>query len=289
MAYARPQSLDEALAFLASGLWTVLAGGTDVFPARAGKPLPDDVLDLSAIEELQGVEETAEHWSIGAGVTWAQIQREKLPLAFAALQAAAAAVGAVQVQNRATLGGNLCNASPAADGVPALLVLDAEVELRSQDGLRRLRFQDFLLGNRRTARKPDELLTRILVPKASVQGRSAFQKLGARRYLVISVAMCAARIDMDEGGRVSAAAVAVGACSPVAQRLFALERELLDRPADPRTLAAIVDPSRHFEALSPITDVRGAASYRRAAAAEIVRRALGQAAGRLDAPRSAAA
>ncbi|HEV7253961.1 MAG TPA: FAD binding domain-containing protein [Mesorhizobium sp.] len=289
MAYVRPQTLDEALGLMASGRWTQLAGGTDVFPARAGKPLPDDVLDLGALGELERIEEPPEYWAIGAGVTWAAIQRAKLPPAFFALQAAAREVGAVQVQNRATLGGNLCNASPAADGVPALLVLDAEVELRSRSVARRLRLEEFILGNRRTARRPDELLTRILVPKASASGGTAFQKLGARRYLVISIAMCAARLALDEGGRVSHAAVAVGACSPVAQRLPALERDLLGRPAHREALAALPDPARHFAELSPIGDVRAAASYRRVAAAEIVRRALAEAAGRLDAPCSAAA
>lgn len=289
MAYARPQTLHEALALAASGRWTPLAGGTDVFPARAGKPLPDDMLDLTAIEALRHVEETPEGWALGAGVTWAAIEREELPPAFSALQAAAKEVGAVQIQNRATLGGNLCNASPAADGVPALLVLDAEVELRSHGAARRLRLEDFILGNRRTSRRPDELLARILIPKHATAGASAFQKLGSRRHLVISVAMCAARLSVDEAGRVGPAAVAVGACSPVARRLPALERDLLGRPAQPEALAAAVDAARHFEPLSPISDVRGSADYRRAAAAEIVRRALAQAAGRLGTPHSAAA
>src|SRR5690606_35270448 len=123
------------------------------------------------------------------------------------------------IQNMASVAGNLCNASPAADGVPGLLVLDAEVELRSASATRTLALGDFILGNRKTALRPDEMVTAIRVPKTSTDGASAFEKLGARRYLVISIAMAAVRVVADDDGRVSSAAIAVGSCSAVAQRL----------------------------------------------------------------------
>src|SRR3546814_5531922 len=104
---------------------------------------------------------------------------------------------------------NLCNASPAADGVPPLLALEAEVELASRDGLRRLALDAFILGNRKTARRPDELVTAIIVPKPSGRARSRFLKLGARKYLVISIVMVATLLDLDDDGRVAKARVAV--------------------------------------------------------------------------------
>src|SRR5690606_23592351 len=121
---------------------------------------------------------------------------------------AALEVGSGQIQNVASIAGNLCNASPAADGVPGLMVLDAEVELRSATTTRRLPLEKFILGNRRTALAPGEMVTAIRVPKASTSGTSAFVKLGARRYLVISIAMAAVRLTVEDG-RVGSAAVAV--------------------------------------------------------------------------------
>lgn len=281
--YRKPDTEEEALALMAAGGWTVLAGGTDFYPALGQRPVAADVLDISGLTALAGVAEKQGHWRIGAGTTWSALGRAALPPAFAALQAAAGEVGSVQIQNRATLGGNLCNASPAADGVPALLVLDAEAELVSEKRTRRLPLAEFLRGNRQTARRPDELLAAVLVPKASATGRSAFQKLGARRYLVISIAMAAARLHVEDG-RIAAAAVAVGACSAVAQRLPPLEASL--RGLLPSEAPGAVQPE-HFAALSPIDDVRGSAAYRHEAAAEIVRRALSDALGPVVLPEAA--
>lgn len=275
--YEKPGSLDDALRIAAGGGWMPLAGGTDFFPLHAERPVTADLLDLSGLSDLKGIRETATHWAIGAGTTWAAIRSDKdLPPAFDALKAAAAEVGSVQIQNRATLGGNLCNASPAADGVPALLILDAEVELRSQQSARRLPLGEFIQGNRRTARAEDELLTAILLPKAATAGSSAFVKLGARRYLVISIAMAAARLALGPGRTVARAAVAVGACSPAAQRLPLLEAVLAGRSID----AGFADAVRpeHLSPLAPIGDVRADAAYRIEAAAEIVRRTLAAAA-----------
>jgi CO/xanthine dehydrogenase FAD-binding subunit len=270
--YARPSTPDEAIALLADGRFTVLAGGTDFYPAQGARPIRDDVLDIGAITALRGIREEAGDVVIGAGTTWTDVLHARLPTGFDALKAAARDVGSVQIQNAGTIAGNLCNASPAADGVPALLVLDAEVELASVRGTRRLPLQDFVLGNRRTARQRDELLTAIRVPAASVSGRSRFVKLGARRYLVISIAMAAVRVQTDDRGRIARCAIAVGACSAVARRLERLEADLVGQPAD-ATALGVVD-ARHFGGLSPIDDVRGTAAYRLAAAREIVGRAL---------------
>ena len=211
---------------------------------------------------------------IGACTTWSRLIAADLPPAFDALKAAGREIGSPQIQNVATLAGNLCNASPAADGVPPLLVLDAEVELCSREGMRRVPLSDFIQGNRRTLRRPDELLTGILVPALPGHDRaaSAFRKLGARRYLVISIAMVAALILVDDEGRVTCARVAVGSCSAVARRLGALEA-VLQGAAFRRGLSDLVQPE-HLETLSPIDDLRATAAYRGEAALELVRRTL---------------
>lgn len=270
--YEKPRSLDEALALLGEGRWRLLAGGTDFYPSQGTRPLHDDVLDINGISALRGISQTDDEYVLGARATWTDIIRHDLPPAFDALKLAAREVGSVQIQNAGTIAGNLCNASPAADGVPVLMVMDAEVELASAAGFRRLAVADFILGNRKTALAPGEMVTAIRVPKRATSGRSDFVKLGARRYLVISIAMAAARVEIDGDGRVAQAAVAVGACSAVAMRLTALEAALRGRTAD-MSLAEHVLPG-HFEALSPIDDARAGAAYRREAAREIVRRAL---------------
>ena len=267
MFYDRPDSLSEALAILAREPRTVLAGGTDLYPATTAPALSGNVLDISGLGELAGIARTPDGLRIGACTPWAEIRDAALPPALDALRAAAAEVGGCQIQNAGTIGGNLCNASPAADGVPPLLALDAEVELASADARRRLPLARFLRDARRTDRRPGEILTAILVPASALHGRSAFLKLGARRYLVISIAMVAVRLDLAEG-RVAAAAVAVGACGPVATRLPALEARLLGAPSDP-SLADRVDAATVAAALRPISDVRADAAYRAEAAAEL--------------------
>jgi CO/xanthine dehydrogenase FAD-binding subunit len=270
MLYDRPESLPEALAILARGPRAVLAGGTDLYPATAGATLAGPVLDIAGVGELRGITRVGDRLRIGACTTWSEIRDAALPPAFDALRAAAAEVGGLQIQNAGTIGGNLCNASPAADGVPPLLVLDAEVELAAAGGRRRLPLAAFLRGPRATCRRPGEILTAVLVPEP-VRGRSAFLKLGARKYLVISIAMVAVRLALA-GGRVEAAALAVGACAPAATRLPALEARLAGAPV--RGLAARIDARAVAAALRPIDDVRASAAYRAEAAAELLRRAL---------------
>ncbi len=274
MSYLRPESVDEALRHLQSRTWSLLAGGTDFYPALGDKPVRNSILDLSRLGKLRGIREDAETWRIGALTTWTDVLRADLPPAFDALKLAAREVGSPQIQNVGTVAGNLCNASPAADGVPALLILDAKVELSSLHATRCLPLAEFITGNRQTQRRPDELVTAVVVPKQAATGRSGFLKLGARRYLVISIAMVAARLERGATGECVAAAVAVGACSLVAQRLTALEKALLGSPMDDAQ-RSLVKPE-HFTALSPIDDVRAPAHYRREAARELVKRCLGQ-------------
>jgi CO/xanthine dehydrogenase FAD-binding subunit len=270
--YTKPQSTDEALALLSEGAWRILAGGTDFYPTLGAKPLSENVLDINGLSELHGITETTTHVVIGARTSWTDIVRHPLPASFDALKQAAREVGSVQIQNTGTVAGNICNASPAADGVPALLILDAEVEIASLAGKRYEALQNFIRGNRQTTLAAGEIVTAIRLPKAGLAGASSFYKLGARRYLVISIAMAAVRIVVGDGSRVTDAAIAVGACSAVARRLGSLERELLGQ--DVSSLADMALAEEHFTDLKPIDDVRGSADYRRGAAREIVSRAL---------------
>jgi CO/xanthine dehydrogenase FAD-binding subunit len=265
-----PAGLSQALEILAEGRHTVLAGGTDFYPARVGRPLNEPVIDITGIDELRGITRDGGLRRIGALTTWSEVIAADLPRSFDGLKMAAAQVGGVQIQNAGTIGGNLCNASPAADGVPPLLALDASVELASASGTRVVPLEEFLVGYRETALRPGELVAAVLVPRALEGATSDFLKLGARKYLVISIVMVAVVIALDNAGRVEQARVAVGACSPVAQRARRLESELVGRRGD---LAALVSPE-HLSMLSPIDDIRAGAADRLYAALQLVRRSI---------------
>jgi len=278
--YLRPASLDDALGILSARPHRVLAGGTDVYPADAaavgwGRPGVDHpcgtpILDITAVDELSGIRRFPDGVEIGALVTWTDATGSDLPAWFDCVRLAAREVGGRQIQNRGTIAGNLCNASPAADGVPALLVLNARVRLQRHGGAREIPLGDFIAGNRRTCLKPDELMTAIVVPSPAADARSTFLKLGARRYLVISIAMVAACLELKDG-RIHDARVSVGACSEVALRLTDLETRLegvlgTDAPDMVR--------DEDLAPLSPLDDVRASAAYRRHGARVLVRRAL---------------
>ena len=275
--YTRPETLDDALALLAQTGGRVAAGCTDLFPATGARALQGAVVDITGLAGLRGVDVTDEGLRIGAATTWTDILKADLPPACDMLKQAAREVGSVQIQNAGTIAGNLCNASPAADGVPCLLALDAEVELASAQGVRTLPLKDFIIGPRRTALNPGEIATSVHVRRSALNGRSRFLKLGARRYLVISIAMVAVRLVVEEG-RVSDAAVAVGACSAVATRLPQVEAALRGCAAD-HTLADGISEDAVCTALSPLDDIRATAGYRGHAATELLRRAVADAVG----------
>ena len=271
--YLRPTELSTALASLSTAPRVVLAGGTDLY--ATGVPVPERmrqaVLDITAIEHLRGIRLEKSEVIIGACTTWAEVRNAELPEWFRSLKQSAAQVGGEQVQNVGTVAGNLCNASPAADGVPPLLALSARIELASARGVRTVALKDFVLGPRRTACQPDELVVAIRMPMRSANCRSAFYKLGSRSYLVISIATLAATLDFDANGRISYAGLAVGACSASARSLISIESRLvgLDRAA-----ARSLPIPDEMPELSPIDDIRGSAAYRRDAVSTLVRRAL---------------
>jgi xanthine dehydrogenase small subunit len=273
-AYFRPATLDEALAIRAARDVEIIAGGTDVYPNKTtragwGRMAHKDVLDVTAVPGLRRIEEVDAHWRIGALVTWTDVIRAGLPPLFDGLVAAAREIGGQQIQNRGTLVGNLCTASPAGDGIPNLVALDAEVEIASLRGTRFEPVESFLDGYRHTTCGQDELVTALRIPRRSAAARGAFLKLGARRYLVISIAMAAAVVDIDPTGAIDHARLVVGSCSPVARRLRALEKRLLGHPVAP-ALSTLVQADDLAE-LAPLDDARASAAYRIAAAETLVR------------------
>ena len=273
LAYHRPSTLDEALAIRAGADVMVLAGGTDVYPAKAaragwGDMRHKDVLDISAIADLRGISDRGDHWRLGALTTWTELMRAELPPLFDGLRLAAKEVGGVQIQNRGTLAGNICTASPAGDGAPNLLALDARIELANRAGTRTVDMDGFIDGYRHTQCRTDEIVTAILVPKPRAATRSHFLKLGARKYLVISIVMVAGVIETDAAGSLTSARLAIGSCSAVPQRLPALEAALIGQPV---AVAADLVTAQHLDHLAPIDDIRGSGAYRRHAALALTR------------------
>lgn len=288
----RPATVAEALVLLdehaRNGAPLVpIAGGTDIYPAHVGRALSTGLLDLSLLGEMRtvvpSVLDGAPGVRIGALTTWRTLGERLagalLDPAFDALYMAAREVGGVQVQSRATVGGNLCHASPAADGAPLLLALGAAVELRSRHGRRWLPVEEFLLGPRTTARRGDELLEAIWLPMpaATTRSRSVFLKLGQRRYLVISAVMVAASLSWsnDDTPRVASCRLAVGACGPKAVRLRVLEQQVDGmNAAQLRAWSDCLHQDDLTDALDPIDDLRGTRAYRLEMADLLVRRAL---------------
>lgn len=273
MNYYHPDSLEQALQLYQSQSVSIVAGGTDFYPAKPEGPLTSDLLDVTGIDGFRGISHQDGFYRFGAATRWTDIHRADLPPCFKGLQQAAREVGSLQIQNAGTIAGNLCNASPAADGVPPLLTLNARVEVASSTGKRVLPLADFITGIRQTALQPNELVSAILVPDLPTHAGAAFEKLGSRRYLVISITMTAAIIGLNDKGLINLAHIAVGACSPVAKRLKGLEKDIIGCKPD-----AIDIRDYHLSPLSPIQDVRGSAEFRLDVVAEQCRRAIQKAA-----------
>ncbi|MGQ0720561.1 MAG: FAD binding domain-containing protein [Candidatus Eiseniibacteriota bacterium] len=290
----RPLGLDDALAFLAAHAsegWQPVAGGTDVMVAlNYGKEPTRRWLDLAPVRaELAAVRREGELVRVGGCATMSELRRsELLARACPLIAEAAATVGAVQIQNRATVAGNIVNASPAGDTLPVWLVLDAEVELVSAAGTRRVPYARFTTAYRTTERRPDELVSAVLFAPLPVERtRILFRKVGTRAAQAISKVVLAAVARTDAGGLYEDVRLAFGSMAAVPVRASEAEAAAKGRPADPETgRAAAAKLAAH---LSPIDDVRSTADYRWRVARNLVREFL---AGRLgssvrDAPRSA--
>ncbi len=265
----RAHTLAEALAQRAAHPQaTVLAGGTDLMVSlELGTVKPTAVIDLWACRELRGI--TGDGRTVGALTTWTDIARNAaLP---DALRACARTVGAPQIQNRGTVGGNIVNASPAGDSLPMWLALDADFELASVRGTRRVAADDFWLGYRKTALAPDELLVHLhLHPHAD--DRLHYRKVGTRMAQSISKVVLGGRLRVADG-IVTEARVALGSVAPTPIRARHVEAALVGRPIDAAAADAVIDD------IAPIDDIRSTAEYRRTVARNVIRAWLREAAG----------
>ena len=262
--YARPSSLEEALDLLATeqGRWHVVAGGTDLFVQHEHNLWNMNILDIGGLDELRQIQEGEEVVRIGGLVTFSDIIRSSVLQKWAPpLVESAPDVGGVQIQNMATLAGNLVNASPAADGVPPLFVLDATLVLRSTRGERIVPIQEFATGPGQTVLAPDELLTKVIVPKARHSGRQItfFQKAGPRQALTIAKASLAFRGWLD-GDTLTHVQVALGAVAPTVIPAPNTATALMQGPFDEATLLAAGKIAARE--CAPIDDVRSTADHR---------------------------
>lgn len=280
--YLQPASLDEALTLLAGyqdggereGV-CLLAGGTDLVPRLNRRVLrPKAVVDLSKIGELRELRVEDGQVRVGALVAHADLARsailaEKAPV----LARGAAMVGSPQIRNRGTVGGNLANASPAADTAPALMVLGARVRLARRNQERFLPLEEFFLGPGRTAIAGDEVLSEIVFDQMQPGQGASFQKLGKRNAQAISVASAAVLVEVEKGRNTfKQIRIALGAVGPTPLRLKAAEDALAGQPVSRRL---IVEAARVImENIHPITDLRATAEYRRSVAAVLFERAM---------------
>ncbi|WP_053913847.1 xanthine dehydrogenase family protein subunit M [Streptomyces sp. TP-A0875] len=276
--YVLPASVEEACAVLADGRGLVLAGATDLL-ARGDAPLTGrSVVDVTRVAGLRGVVISAHTVRIGASTTWGALERAELPPELWGLREAAGRVGSVPVRTRGTLGGNLCTASPVSDGIPPLLTLEADVELRSRAGVRRLPLSEFLVTKHTTRLGPGELLTAVIVRRPSSATRSGFLKLGRTTGSTVAVVNAALRVDWTPDARVERIAVAIGGAAPLPVRLTALEKRLTG--ADRNGLSRSLEIGESdLTGLTPLSDHRADAEYRRTQAAVAVRHLLTAAVG----------
>lgn len=270
-----PASLPEALEMLSGRLDVLpIAGGTNVVVGmRDGMYSACAFVDVSRLEELKGIRHENDHVVIGAGTTLAELLESPVIAENARPLCQAAQVFANPlVRNRATVAGNLVDASPAADTAPPLLVLDAELELASVTGARWVPLDEFFLGPNHTVRRPDELVLAIRWPIPTEGSVGGFQKLALRRGTACSVISVAATLSCDRDGSCSKARIALGAVAAQPLRAKTAEAGLLGRPL---TAEAIEKAGvQAGSAAQPIDDVRGTAAYRKRMAVVLVRRLL---------------
>jgi CO/xanthine dehydrogenase FAD-binding subunit len=270
-AYLRPRDLGEAIdARAAHPDWMVLAGGTDLLVSAGHRPDPAGILDLWRLGELCGIEAGEGAVTIGAGATWTEVERhpvirERLaPLALAARE-----IGALQIQARGTLGGNVGTSSAVGDSLPVLLALDATLEVASARGRRRVPYREWCTGYRTTQLLPDELIVSATLPLPGAATRATWRKVGTRRAQSISKVMGAAAIELD-GDIVVSARVALGAVADRPIRIAAVEDAVRGQRLGPAAAEAARAALR--TAIRPIDDVRSTAAYRRQVAENLVAR-----------------
>ena len=270
-----PTTLKDAFAILSERKERirVIAGGTDLMVLLNAHQLQaPEFLDIWKVDELRGVVEEKHALRIGALTTYTQLIRSNAVQRFVpSLVAASRTVGAIQIQNRGTLGGNIVNASPAGDTLPVLAAYDAELEIGSSRGTRTVRFNEFYTGYRSTVLQSDELLLSVRIPKLREDERDFFWKVGTRRAQAISKTVLATRARMT-GNVLEMISIGVGSVAPTVVRVTQTERLL-----NGSTLSGkLIEEARQMIAreISPITDLRSTEHYRRTVTANVLARFL---------------
>ena len=274
--YYAPKTLKEALTHLTQADGTrvrPIAGGTDLMVQLRERQLHADTLvDVSGISELKRIWLDGQRLHVGAAVTYTQLIESGPIQQYAYLLAETSRViGGKQIQHMGTIGGNLGNASPAGDTLPCLSALEADVTLASLDGEREVAMADYMLGARKTALRPNELITKVSFDVLSEHAGSAFTKLGLRHSQAISVVDVAAVVFV-RAGRISDVRVALGSVAPTIVRSPAAEQVLMDQTPSEALLDQAAEAAR--QNIEPISDIRGSAAYRLHVAKPLVRRAL---------------
>jgi CO/xanthine dehydrogenase FAD-binding subunit len=258
-----PSSLADALALLKRepGVWKPFAGGTDLMVLlEAGKLPHHNYVNIWNLKELRGIDVTDSHITLGALTTYTEVQSHPiLQNEFPMLCQAASETGGLAIQNRGTLGGNIVNASPAADSPPALLAYDAEIELVSTDGSRWLPYQGFHTGYKQMLIAPNELLSRIRMPRNTRGATHYYRKVGTRKAQAISKVCLAALAKLDHD-KISDARIALGSVAPIVIRCVQTEAALRGRKPDAETIKSAC--AMLAKEISPIDDIRSTADYR---------------------------
>jgi CO/xanthine dehydrogenase FAD-binding subunit len=231
-----------------------------------------EFIDIWRLNELRGIDDEGETIRIGALTTYTQLIRSPLiQLSAPALVEASRTIGAIQIQNRGTIGGNIVNASPAGDSLPVLLAFDAELEVGSIRGVRRVSFNDFYKGYRQTVMEPDEILLAVRLRKLKPNERSFFFKVGTRRAQAISKIVMAVKVGIT-GVEINSISIALGSVAPVVVRVFRTESLLTNAILN----ATVIEQARRTvsQEISPITDVRSTEHYRRTVTGNALARVL---------------
>jgi CO/xanthine dehydrogenase FAD-binding subunit len=257
-----PQALGEALDLLSrDNNWKPFAGGTDLMVLlEAGKLPHRNYLNIRNLKELKGIEVTDEWITLGALTTYSEVlSQPTLVREFPMLCQAAAETGGIAIQNRGTLGGNIVNASPAADSPPALLAYDAELEMVSKDGDRRIPYSQFHSGYKQMDLRPGELLRAIHLPRSTKQLTHYYRKVGTRKAQAISK-VCFAAVGSLKNGEVETVRIALGSIAPIPLRCLKTEDSLVGRAIPQDTIARA--KATLAEEISPIDDLRSTKNYR---------------------------
>ncbi len=281
MNYLAPTTVEEAAQMLADDPSAkVFAGATDVIPQiRSGRPEPSTMIDLKRIDRLTALGNGGSTWTIGAAVPTARLtEDDAFSSAFPGLSEAAGLIGSDQIQNRCSLGGNLCNASPAADSVPAMIVNGTRAVVAGNGGTRTVNVADVVTGPGQTSLADDEFIVEFEVDVPPANTADAYLRMIPRTEMDIAVVGAGARITLDGDGNCAEAVIALGAVAPTAVRVPAAEAALAGQPINDDTLAAVAQACS--DACNPIDDKRGTIAYRKQVAGVLAKRAVKAAAER---------